>query len=165
MTAWAGAGQPPADLPLRMPLIGERSPVQRSSSISDQVELSGLEPLTSHRLVLAAARCHAGVMRYSDGGGLTAAEWASREQVRLAAADQATLTGHSWWCGGGPSKEPVLGSVPSRRAPRRVARPSFDADSINLRAAEGGGRVSRWGGSVLGRLAAVLPGHCRRGHP
>ena len=38
-------------------------------------------------LVTAAARCYAGVMRYADGGGLTAAERARREQVRLAAAD------------------------------------------------------------------------------
>src|SRR6266550_6406521 len=38
-------------------------------------------------LVVAAARCYAGVMRYPDGGGLTAAERARREQVRLAAAD------------------------------------------------------------------------------
>jgi transposase len=37
--------------------------------------------------VLAAARCYAGVMRYSDGGGLTAAERGRREQVRLAAAE------------------------------------------------------------------------------
>jgi len=39
------------------------------------------------RLVRGAARCYAGVMRYPDGGGLTAAERARREQVRLAAAD------------------------------------------------------------------------------
>jgi transposase len=38
-------------------------------------------------LVVAAARCYAGVMRYPDGGGLTAADRARREQVRLAAAD------------------------------------------------------------------------------
>jgi transposase len=38
-------------------------------------------------LVVAAAGCYAGVMRYPDGGGLTAAERARREQVRLAAAD------------------------------------------------------------------------------
>src|SRR5437667_7611444 len=38
-------------------------------------------------LVTAAARCYAGVMRYPDGGGLTAAERARREQVRLAAAE------------------------------------------------------------------------------
>ena len=38
-------------------------------------------------LVMAVARCYAGVMRYPDGGGLTAAERARREQVRLAAAD------------------------------------------------------------------------------
>jgi transposase len=38
-------------------------------------------------LVVAAAQCYAGVMRYPDGGGLTAAERARREQVRLAAAD------------------------------------------------------------------------------
>ena len=38
--------------------------------------------------MVTAARCYAGVMRYPDGGGLTAAERARREQVRLAAADQ-----------------------------------------------------------------------------
>ena len=40
------------------------------------------------RLVPVAVGCYAGVMRYPDGGGLTAAERARREQVRLAAADQ-----------------------------------------------------------------------------
>ena len=40
------------------------------------------------KLVLVAAWCYVGVMRYPDGGGLTAAERARREQVRLAAADQ-----------------------------------------------------------------------------
>src|SRR5215469_13566351 len=38
-------------------------------------------------LVTAAPQCYAGVMRYPGGGGLTAAERARREQVRLAAAD------------------------------------------------------------------------------
>ena len=38
--------------------------------------------------MLVAAWCYAGGMRYPDGGGLTAAERARREQVRLAAADQ-----------------------------------------------------------------------------
>src|SRR5713101_4462392 len=38
-------------------------------------------------LVTACRRCYAGVMRYPDGGGLTAAERARREQVRLAAAE------------------------------------------------------------------------------
>src|SRR5437868_15036852 len=38
-------------------------------------------------LVVTAAWCYAGVMRYPDGGGLTAAERARREQVRLAAAE------------------------------------------------------------------------------
>jgi transposase len=38
--------------------------------------------------VLAGAWCYAGGMRYPDGGGLTAAERARREQLRLAAADQ-----------------------------------------------------------------------------
>jgi transposase len=38
-------------------------------------------------LVVTAAWCYAGVMRYPDGGGLTAAERARREQVRLTAAD------------------------------------------------------------------------------
>jgi transposase len=36
---------------------------------------------------VAAALRYAGVMRYPDGGGLTTAERARREQVRLAAAD------------------------------------------------------------------------------
>jgi transposase len=38
-------------------------------------------------LVTAGWRCYAGIMRYPDGGGLTAAERARREQVRSAAAD------------------------------------------------------------------------------
>src|SRR6266516_2327178 len=38
-------------------------------------------------LVRAVARCYARVMRYPDGGGLTAAERARREQVRLAASE------------------------------------------------------------------------------
>jgi transposase len=38
-------------------------------------------------LVRVAVRCYAGIMRYPDGGGLTAAERARREQVRLAAAE------------------------------------------------------------------------------
>src|SRR5581483_3878490 len=38
-------------------------------------------------LVVAAVSRYAGVMRYPDGGGLTAAERARREQVRLAAAE------------------------------------------------------------------------------
>jgi len=38
-------------------------------------------------LVVIVAWCYAVVMRYPDGGGLTAAERARREQVRLAAAD------------------------------------------------------------------------------
>ena len=45
------------------------------------------EPWGLHRLVSAARQCYAGVMRYPDGGGLTAAERARREQVRFAAAD------------------------------------------------------------------------------
>ena len=37
--------------------------------------------------MVAAASLYAGVMRYPDGGGLTARERARREQVRLAAAE------------------------------------------------------------------------------
>ena len=36
-------------------------------------------------LATTAGRCYSGVRRYPDGGGLTAAERARREQVRLAA--------------------------------------------------------------------------------
>jgi Homeodomain-like domain len=38
-------------------------------------------------LVMAAGLRYAGVIRYADGSGLTAAERARREQVRLAAAE------------------------------------------------------------------------------
>jgi hypothetical protein len=38
-------------------------------------------------LVTAGAARYAGTMRYPDGGGLTAAERARRERVRLAATD------------------------------------------------------------------------------
>jgi hypothetical protein len=38
-------------------------------------------------LVTAGAARYAGTMRYPDGGGLTAAERARRERVRLAAAE------------------------------------------------------------------------------
>ena len=38
-------------------------------------------------MVRAAVRCYARVMRYPDGGGLTVAERARRERVRLAAAE------------------------------------------------------------------------------
>jgi hypothetical protein len=34
---------------------------------------------------MTAGRCYCGVTRYPEGGGLTAAERARREQVRLAA--------------------------------------------------------------------------------
>ena len=37
--------------------------------------------------MLAAVRCYAGVMRYPDGGRLTEAERARREQVRFAEAE------------------------------------------------------------------------------
>jgi hypothetical protein len=40
-------GRPRRILSSRMPLKGRRSPVYRSNSILDLVELSGLEPLTS----------------------------------------------------------------------------------------------------------------------
>jgi transposase len=46
--------------------------------------------------VVAAARCCAGVMRYPDGGGLTAAGRARREQVRLAAADLIEAGASDW---------------------------------------------------------------------
>jgi hypothetical protein len=36
-------------------------------------------------MVTTAERCYSWVTRYPDGGGLTAAERARREQVRLAA--------------------------------------------------------------------------------
>src|SRR6266568_428686 len=61
-------------------------------------------------LVMAAAWCYAGVMRYPDGGGLTAAERARREQVRLAAAEliEAGASGRAALAskgpGGGPCK-------------------------------------------------------------
>jgi hypothetical protein len=40
-----------------------------------------------HPLVMAAISRHAGVMRYPDGGGLTAVQRSRREQARVEAAD------------------------------------------------------------------------------
>jgi transposase len=45
---------------------------------------------------MAAAWCYAGVMRYPDGGGLTAEERARREQVRLAAAELIEAGASDW---------------------------------------------------------------------
>ena len=67
-------------------------------------------------LVTAAVRCYAGVMRYPDGGGLTAAERARREQVRLDAAElieAGAVTGRSRG-GSGWSVQ-----VPARQAAER----------------------------------------------
>ena len=44
----------------------------------------------------AARLCHAGTMRYPDGGGLTAAERARRERVRLAAAELIEAGASDW---------------------------------------------------------------------
>jgi hypothetical protein len=60
-------------------------------------ELGLLKPVGVDLKIFNSGGCRAGpgrlvvlcgVMRYPDGGGLTAAERARREQVRLAAADQ-----------------------------------------------------------------------------
>src|SRR5262249_39940770 len=103
---------------------GPRIPVSMApGSATDSVCL-GLQ-----RLVPAAARCYAGVMGWSNGGGLTAAEQTSREQVRLAAADQAARTGQvlvvrrrtfgarGWVCAATWSREGLAGP-PSRRLDR-----------------------------------------------
>jgi len=63
-------------LTLRFPASGQ---LLRANN---DLQFLGLLPL-----VMAAASRYAGVMRYPDGGGLTAQERARREQVRLAAAE------------------------------------------------------------------------------
>jgi len=67
--------------------------------------------------VTAGAARYAGTMGYSDGGGLTAAERARREQVRLAAAE--------------PIKAGRLGpagSVPDAGPDRRAGAGAFQVD-------------------------------------
>lgn len=64
--------------------------------------------------MLAAGWCYARAMAYPDGGGLTAAERARREQVRLAAADAIEAGGSDWeivaqssgWAGQVPPHRP-----------------------------------------------------------
>jgi hypothetical protein len=71
-------------------------------------------------LVMAAMPRYAGVMRYPDGGGLTAAERARGEQVRLAAAELIEA---------GASDRKVGEAVPVSRMPANRWRRALAADS------------------------------------
>src|SRR6266487_2653393 len=128
-------------------------------------------------LVTAAARCYAGVMRYPDGGGLTAAERARREQVRLVAAGAGRwwaaglgVEGARWWpvqaqpgpaartgdgAGGGPGCLGVGGSVldagPDRRAGAAAVWGGLHAGGAGFAVAPD--RVERAGPGPPGRRA------------
>src|SRR2546426_12060649 len=71
---------------------------------------------------------YAGTMRYPDGGGLTAAERARREQARLAAADliEAGASDRRWpgGSGGRGCREPVAAGAggPGGGGPRPAKR-------------------------------------------
>jgi transposase len=106
---------------------------------------------------------HAGVMRYPDGGGLTAAERARREQVRLAAADLIEA--------GASDREVArrfrVSRMPANRWRRPLAagrRPGQAVGGSGARTGGGaGGGPAAWGGEdqcwTLARIAEVV---CRR---
>ena len=66
----------------RMPVRADQDRIHRRKIYQSALKIvnSGVTGL-----VTTAGRCYSGVTRYPDGGGLTAAERARREQVRLAA--------------------------------------------------------------------------------
>src|SRR5215468_7489706 len=90
-------------------------------------------------LVTAAAWCYAGVMRYPDGGGLTAAERARREQVRLAAADA------------------IEAGASDREVARRFRVTRMSADRWR-RAVAAGGRAALMSKGPGGAPAKLTPG-------
>ena len=59
----------------------------RSAPARSSVLTNDLQGLRLRPLVIAVRSRYAGVMRYPDSGGLTAAERARRERVRLEAAE------------------------------------------------------------------------------
>src|SRR6266576_5011195 len=99
-------------------------------------------------LVRAAGRCYARVMRYPDGGGLTAAERARREQVRLAAADLIEA---------GASDREVARRFRVTRMPANRWRRALAAGGRAALASKGpGGGPAKLSPAQVGELEAVL---------
>jgi transposase len=100
------------------------------------------------RLVPVAVGCYAGVMGYPDGGGLTAAERARREQVRLAAADQIE---------GGASDREVGRRFRVSRMPANRWRRALAAGGRAALVSKGpGGGPCKLSPAQVGELEAVL---------
>ena len=99
-------------------------------------------------LVMAAMSRYAGVMRYPDGGGLTAAERARREQVRLAAAELIEA---------GASDREVAKRVRVSRMPANRWRRALAAGGREALASKGaGGAQCKLSPAQLGEVDAML---------
>ena len=99
-------------------------------------------------LVTVAAWCYAGVMRYPDGGGLTAAERVRREQVRLAAADQIEA--------GGSDREVARRFRVTRMSANRWRRALAAGGRAALMSKGPGGGPAKLTAAQVGELEAVL---------
>ena len=91
---------------------------------------------------------YAGVMRYPDGGGLTAKERARREQVRLAAADLIEA--------GASDREVARGFRVSRMSANRWRRDLAAGGRAALASRGAGGAKCKLGPGQLAELEAVL---------
>ena len=97
---------------------------------------------------MAAASRYAGVMRYPDGGGLTAQERARREQVRLAAAELIEA--------GASDREVARRFRVSRMSVNRWRRSLAAGGRAALASKGAGGARCRLTPAQLGELEAVL---------
>jgi transposase len=99
-------------------------------------------------LVTAGAARYAGTMRYPDGGGLTAAERARREQVRLAAAELIEA--------GASDREIAKRFRVSRMSANRWRRALAAGGKQALASKGAGGAQCKLTPAQLGELEAVL---------
>ena len=97
--------------------------------------------------MLAGGSRYAGVMRYPDGGGLTAAERARREQVRLAAAEMIES---------GASDLEVARRLRVSRMSANRWRRALAAGGREALASKGAGAKCKLTAAQLGELEAVL---------
>ena len=97
---------------------------------------------------MAAAGCYAGVMRYPDGGGLTAAERDRREQVRLSAAELIEA--------GASDREVARRFRVSRMSANRWRRALAAGGRAALASKGAGGARCKLSAAQLGELAALL---------
>jgi transposase len=98
--------------------------------------------------VPVAVGCYAGGMRYPDGGGLTAAERARREQVRLAAAELIE--------GGASDREVARRFRVSRMSANRWRRALAAGGRVALASKGPGGGPAKLSPAQVGELEAVL---------